>query len=97
MCARNNIKFHKQEESYTSKSDFLANDPLPLYGAKKDKTYGFSGKRISRGQYQSAVGKVINADVNGSLNILRKSGIVDLTKIPNFSECLKQPNRIRIA
>lgn len=97
LCARNNIKFHKQEESYTSKSDFLANDPLPLYGAKKDKTYVFSGKRISRGQYQSAVGKVINADVNGSLNILRKSGIVDLTKIPNFSECLKQPNRIRIA
>ncbi len=34
--------------------------------------YTFSGKRISRGQYKSSTGIIINADVNGSLNILRK-------------------------
>ena len=32
----------------------------------------YSGKRIKRGLFQSSCGKVINADINGSLNILRK-------------------------
>ena len=31
-----------------------------------------SGKRVKRGLFQSSVGKTINADVNGVLNILRK-------------------------
>ncbi|NLC44185.1 MAG: IS200/IS605 family element transposase accessory protein TnpB [Clostridiales bacterium] len=97
LCTRNNIEFHKQEESYTSKSDFLVNDLLPVFEPKKEVTYIFSGKRISRGQYQSAVGKVINADVNGSLNILRKLNIVNLTKIQCSSDILKQPSRIKIA
>ena len=97
LCARNNIKFHKQEESYTSRSDFLANDPLPVYEPKKGKAYVFSGKRVSRGQYQSVAGRVINADVNGSLNILRKLGIVDLTKIQSSPDSLRQPSRIKIA
>ncbi len=97
LCARNNIRFQKQEESYTSKSDFLANDPLPVFNPNKDETYVFSGKRISRGQYQSALGKVINADVNGSLNILRKSGILELTEIQCSPDRLRQPYRIKIA
>ena len=32
----------------------------------------YSGKRIKRGLFQSGIGKLINADVNGSINILRK-------------------------
>ena len=57
------------EESYTSKSSFLDNDPLPKYGEKKPK---FSGKRVKRGLYRSGDGMLINADVNGSYNIIRK-------------------------
>ena len=53
------------EESYTSKCDALALEPV-----SKQTTY--SGKRVKRGLFASAVGKVINADVNGALNILRK-------------------------
>ena len=36
--------------------------------------YHFNGKRIHRGQYRTADENVLNADVNGSLNILRKVG-----------------------
>jgi putative transposase len=61
-----------QEESYTSKSSFLDNDPLPVYGEIDEKPK-FSGRRVTRGQYRSSTGSVIHADVNGALNILRKS------------------------
>lgn len=97
LCKRNNIIFHKQEESYTSKSDFLGNDPLPVYDPKKEEIHVFSGKRISRGQYRSVIDKTINADVNGSLNILRKANIVDLTEIQKKPDRLRQPTRARIA
>jgi len=54
-----------KEESYTSKCDGLALEPV-----KKHKVY--LGKRIKRGLFQSSVGKLINADIGGSLNTLRK-------------------------
>ena len=63
------IKVILTEESYTSQSSFLDNDPLPKYGDKKPK---FSGKRIVRGLYKASSGQLLNADVNGSLNIIRK-------------------------
>lgn len=61
------------EESYTSKSSFLDNDPLPEYKAEQPYTGTFSGKRIHRGLYRASDGTVINADVNGAYNIMRKS------------------------
>ena len=97
LSKRNNINFLKQEESYTSKSDFLANDPLPIINPDNPKKYTFSGKRISRGQYKSSTGIIINADVNGSLNILRKSNIIDISHIQENPNILKQPIRIKIA
>ena len=66
------IKVIVQEESYTSKSNFLTLDPIPVYG-KTDKDAVFSGKRIKRGLYKTSVGQLINSDVNGSYNILRKA------------------------
>lgn len=64
-----------QEESYTSKASAIDNDILPVYSKDKDKNtkYSFSGKRITRGQYKTMNGSVIHADVNGALNIIRKS------------------------
>ena len=58
-----------REESYTSKSSFLDHDPIPNLGDDKP---SFSGKRIKRGIYKSGGGCLINADVNGSYNIMRK-------------------------
>lgn len=53
------------EESYTSKCDTLSLEDL------KHKEQYF-GKRIKRGLFKSRTNELINADVNGSLNILRK-------------------------
>lgn len=54
-----------QEESYTSKCSFLDNE-----GICKHENY--KGKRIKRGLFKASNGKLINADLNGALNILRK-------------------------
>ena len=69
-----------QEESYTSKASFLDDDRIPVYKKKdqnentenQEDTYVFSGKRVKRGLYKSKEGKLLNADINGSLNIMRK-------------------------
>ena len=64
-CEEHGINVILTEESYTSKIDHLANEPL----SKRD-TY--LGKRIYRGLFKSSVGKILNADVNGALGIMRK-------------------------
>ena len=61
-----------QEESYTSKASFIDNDEIPVYKEGERPECNFSGKRIKRGLYCSSSGIRINADVNGSLNILKK-------------------------
>lgn len=70
-CELFGIEVVLQEESYTSKSSFLDLDYICTYGLDDEK-YNPSGKRIKRGLYKTKDGKLINADVNGSLNILRK-------------------------
>ena len=62
---KNNQKMAINEESYTSKCDALALEEI----RKHDK---YKGKRIKRGLFKSSVGIVINADINGAINIMRK-------------------------
>ena len=64
-CKLEGINVVTTEESYTSKCSFLDNEPLRKHNI-------YVGKRIKRGLFKSAKGKLINADLNGSLNILRK-------------------------
>ena len=66
------IKFTETEESYTSKTSFIDNDFLPVYGGEKPANWKPSGKRVKRGLYRSSAGLLINADCNGAANILRK-------------------------
>ena len=61
------------EESYTSKASFLDQDPIPTYDSKRTEKPRFSGKREKRGLYRASNGRRINADINGSYNILRKA------------------------
>ena len=61
----NGQKLEIIEESYTSKCDGLALEEI-----KKHESY--LGKRIKRGLFSSSVGKLINADINGAINIMRK-------------------------
>ncbi len=64
-CELVGIIFKSKNEAYTSKCDGLS-----LESVKKHTKY--SGKRVCRGLFQSSIGKLINADINGALNILRK-------------------------
>ena len=68
---RYGITVIEQEESYTSKASFLDHDEIPEYRDNED--HVFSGKRIRRGLYRSKDGTLLNADINGSANILRKA------------------------
>ena len=62
-------------ESYTSKCSFLDNEEIC-----KHETY--KGKRVKRGLFLSGSNKVLNADINGSLNILKR-GIGFSFKVEN--------------
>lgn len=96
LCELNDIAFVKQEESYTSKVSFWDKDTIPVYNSDNPQVYAFSGKRVHRGLYKRADGKVFNADVNGALNILRKSNVVSLDALYSSGE-VDTPIRIRIA
>jgi putative transposase len=70
-CKLRGIEVIEQEESYTSKASFVDQDEIPVYGETEEKPQ-VSGKRISRGLYKTKQGILLNADVNGSYNILVK-------------------------
>lgn len=96
LCELNGIIYVKQEESYTSKASFWDKDDIPVYNEDNPKSYVFSGKRIHRGLYKCSNGKMLNADVNGALNILRKSSVVDLKVLYSRGD-VDTPVRIRVA
>ena len=96
LCELNGIVYIEQEESYTSKASFWDNDNIPVYNNDNPKEYEFSGSRIHRGLYKTAGGQVLNADINGALNIMRKSRVVDLKVLYSRGE-VDTPVRIRIA
>jgi putative transposase len=72
-AAENGINVIVTEESYTSKASFLDGDDIPVY--EKGKKHSFSGKRVKRGLYKSKNEVLINADVNGAVNIMKKAAI----------------------
>ena len=65
-CELEGIKVLFNEESYTSKCSFLDGEPI----CKHDK---YIGRRVKRGLFVSMNGIKINADVNGSYNIMLKA------------------------
>lgn len=89
-CAMEGINVILQEESYTSKASFLDMDKMPVYKEGNTEEYSFSGYRKHRGLYMRKDGRgTINADVNGSYNILRKckpeafaEGVAGLVVVP---------------
>ena len=96
LCWKYGLDYIEQEESYTSKSSFLDKDVLPVYKAEQPFTGEFSGKRVHRGLYKSKNGTLINADVNGSANIMRKcKQNLDFEKLCNG--LLTSPQRIRVS
>lgn len=92
-CKLYGINMIQVNEAYTSKCSFLDNEQI----AKHD-TY--CGKRIKRGLFQSNNGKIINADINGSFNIMRlgicKCNCDVLNLVPADKRYVYNPVRIKI-
>ena len=65
-CQLEGINAIIQEESYTSKCSFYDNETVSKHDIYK-------GKRVKRGLFKTATGLLVNADINGSLNIMRKA------------------------
>ena len=89
-CKLVGIQVVIQEESYTSKTSFIDRESIT-----KQRTY--LGKRVKRGLFRTSEGKLINADLNAALNILRKyldknaawneiiySDCVEASSVPNL-------------
>lgn len=74
------------EESYTSKCSSLDFEPI-------QKRSEYLGKRIKRGLFKYSKG-LINSDVNGSLNILRKVIGDDFLKNPSNTGFVHNPLKI---
>ena len=99
LCEFYDIEFVEVEESYTSKCSFLDEDFLPTFGEEnKPKGWKPSGKRVHRGLYKSADGTLVNADLNGAGNVIRKVeaqlGLVNLVK--SCKGVLTHPPRLRV-
>ncbi|MHA2223637.1 MAG: zinc ribbon domain-containing protein [Candidatus Hodarchaeales archaeon] len=79
----------KQVESYSSKCSFLDNEPIEHHN-------NYLGRRITRGLFKSQQGTIINADVNGVYNILKKAFLnaVDADRIEAVG---LHPTRWRLA
>lgn len=71
LCELYGIRFIEQEESYTSKASFVDGDFIPTHG-ERPAEWKSSGKRVKRGLFRTANNYYINADANGSANIIRK-------------------------
>ena len=96
LCEYYSIKFIETEESYTSKTSFLDGDFLPTFGAKPE-GWKPSGKRIKRGMYRTGGCQLINADLNGAANILRKVETqLGLVLVKVCRALLTVPTRFRI-
>ena len=89
------INLIRQEESYTSKASFFDGDDIPVYNDDNPKEYSFSGVRVKRGLYQTSKGMYLNADINGALNILKKSNVVSLKALYVRGQ-VDSPLRIRL-
>ena len=91
-CKQKGIKTVVINESYTSKSSFYDNDPMQ-YGQ-------YSGKRISRGLYQTKNKQIINADINAALNIYKKAVITCNSTNDKINHLMSRgltiPNRILV-
>lgn len=72
LCIPFGINYKETEESYTSQASFFMRDEIPVYGEEDAEGTVFSGTRTDRDTYVDSDGFRLHADVNGSLNIMRK-------------------------
>lgn len=82
-CRLAGITVVTNEESYTSKCSFLDREPIQKHSA-------YLGRRVKRGLFKTSNRTYINADVNGSYNIMKKYLITQEAWNENiFSDCVE--------
>ena len=67
------IKVVRIEESHTSKCSFLDNEPIQHHDQYVGRRGVYRNGRICRGLFKTKDGRIINSDINGAYNILRKA------------------------
>ena len=90
-CEEYNIRYLEQQESHTSKCSALDSEEVKHHDI-------YLGKRIKRGLFKSSSGYLINADVNGAINIARKSKVTEIQfdTVNQIKGVLDHPLRIRV-
>jgi IS605 OrfB family transposase len=88
-CEQLGIKYHLQDESYTSKCSYLDNEEV-----KKHNIY--QGKRVKRGLFRTSQGYLINADINSSANILVKFLANNGQQITKRYGCINHPPKLKL-
>ncbi|HME55262.1 MAG TPA: transposase [Candidatus Lokiarchaeia archaeon] len=88
-CEDAGIRFVETDESYTSKCSFLDRESIEHHDT-------YLGRRVKRGLFRSSNGTRINADVNGSYNILVKAFPEAMQLAGGDRGCALHPVRINI-
>ena len=85
-CKLAGINFVIVNEAYTSKCSFLDREKISKHDS-------YAGRRIRKGLFISNSGIMINADVNGSLNIMRLGLEKQNVKLDVVEEILRPENK----
>lgn len=90
----NGITYIETEESHTSKCSFIDKEEICHHNS-------YMGRRMRRGLFKSKEGKKYNADINGSLNILRKYMINNGTYTDDLHkelvDYMTNPRKLKVA
>jgi putative transposase len=86
-CEDNGIIYKETEESHTSKCSFIDNENIEHHDQ-------YAGKRIKRGLFKSSNGSMINADVNGGYNIIKK--VFPDAFAEGIERCLSHPKCVEV-
>ena len=85
-CKLAGVSFILVNEAYTSKCSFLDREKISKHDS-------YAGRRVKRGLFISRTGIMINADVNGSLNIMRIGLEKQNVKLDVLEEILRPENK----
>jgi IS605 OrfB family transposase len=90
-CQEYGLRYLEIQESHTSKCSAIDNEEVKHHDE-------YVGERVKRGLFKSKDGILINSDVNGAINIVRKSKVTSMEVTPEMIKGIVAfPKRIRIA
>ena len=81
------VLYQLVDEAYTSQFDSLAIYPIEKFEYSRS-------RRIKRGLYQSSVGQLVNVDINGTINILRKIVDDSILELITDRHLVNRPTRL---